>query len=490
MKWIRRSLLSVMVLFSCLLRGQEMPGLVNGNYQSVSSVWLNPSAPLHGKPWLDVQIAALGLFVDNTAFYIPGNDFAWYKLLSSSYTLPKYGKYERPYVVSEGKKLHQAFLMERFQLPGFQYVDHDYSLGFQWSVRAALSGRRLPYEAMNFAYFDLGYPPQQYIEYTDYDITAAAMNWVEIGVNYGRTVRYRRFTIVNAGASLKRVLATSGAYLDIDKVKYLVHNDSTVDFRSLDAEFGVAAPLDYNTNEYSSALGPFVGSGFSLDLGVTLVRTLHEIKRMNTNNRPCDWRFIPYKYRLGFSLMDFGWASFGTNAQVHAFENVAHFWDRIDTIEFSNIHAAFRDLSLRFYGDSLKSLKANSFSMGLPAAVSLQFDYFLRGHWYLNATWVQGIPTLASQQVHRSPWLAITPRYESELFEFSLPVSFYDYRQPRLGLAFRILGVSFGTDKLGTLLGMGDFYGMDIYLSFRFSLLKGFCPKSKDHSPCGSLDFE
>lgn len=210
---------------------------------------------------------------------------------------------------------------------------------------------------------------------------------------------------------------------------------------------------------------------------------------MNSDDPPCDWRFIPYDYRLGISITDWGYASFSDNAQVHTLDNVRHYWDRIDTIGFTTINEALHEISTRFYGDPNRSLSANSFSMGLPAALSVQFDYHLRDNWYLNSTWVQGIPAPAGQQVRRTPWLAITPRYETDYFELNIPVSIYDYRVPRLGLSFRIMGLTIGTDKLGTLLGMGDFYGADVYLSARFSILKGHCPEPDDSTPCGRLDF-
>lgn len=479
----------LIVILVCRLEGQEIPGMVNGNYQAVNSVLLNPSAPLHGKPWLDVNILGLALYGENTAFYIPGENFSWYDLLNPNYELAKFGKYERPYLLNSGPKLYNFYALERLQLPGFQYIDHNYSFGLQLSVRSALSGRRIPHEMLKFAYYDLGYPPQQFIEYTDYDINGAALNWAEIGLNYGRTIRYERFTIINAGITLKRILATGGAYVHIDNIRYMVENDSTTDIRNLNAEFGLSAPIDYNTNQYDSDLGPFTGSGFGLDLGITYIRTSREIKRMNSDDPPCDWRFIPYDYRLGISIIDWGYASFNDNAQVHTLDNVSHYWDRIDTIGFTTINEALHEISTRFYGDPNRSLSANSFSMGLPAALSVQFDYHLRNNWYINSTWVQGIPAPAGHQVRRTPWLAITPRYETDYFELNIPVSIYDYRSPRLGLSFRIMGLTIGTDKLGTLLGMGDFYGLDVYLSARFSILKGHCPKPDDSTPCGRLDF-
>ena len=78
--------------------------------------------------------------------------------------------------------------------------------------------------------------------------------------------------------------------------------------------------------------------------------------------------------------------------------------------------------------------------------------------------------------MRRPALIAITPRYETRLFEINLPVSLYDFRDPAIGLAVRIYSLVIGTEKLGTFLNLTDVRGMDVY----FSLGININPKKKE----------
>jgi hypothetical protein len=79
----------------------------------------------------------------------------------------------------------------------------------------------------------------------------------------------------------------------------------------------------------------------------------------------------------------------------------------------------------------------------------------------------------------RTPWrpaqLAVVPRYENRFVGVSLPVSLFNYEDPRIGVAVRFYTMTIGTDRLGSLLGISNFNGMDFYFSFRFNIGKGAC---------------
>ena len=210
----------------------------------------------------------------------------------------------------------------------------------------------------------------------------------------------------------------------------------------------------------------------------------------NKVDRPCEMRYVPYDFRLGLSLLDVGILSFNTNAEVHSYDNIQYYWNRIDSLGYDNLQYALNDISRRFYGNPEASLKAESFSMMLPAAFSAQLDYHLRDEWFLNGYAVLALPV---SPVKRPNLLYVSPRYETEKFEAGMPVSFYNFTQPRIGLYGRLYGFTVGTDKLGTFLGLNDFYGMDFYFSIRLGIplwIKGRCPAEKLEYPCERLHFQ
>lgn len=74
-----------------------------------------------------------------------------------------------------------------------------------------------------------------------------------------------------------------------------------------------------------------------------------------------------------------------------------------------------KTLSTVFYqGDSSASQTGNHFRMALPTAISLQGDYRLQDHVYINATIVKGLGHGDRQGVVQPDLYAVTPRYESQ----------------------------------------------------------------------------
>jgi hypothetical protein len=124
----------------------------------------------------------------------------------------------------------------------------------------------------------------------------------------------------------------------------------------------------------------------------------------------------------------------------------------------------------------------------MPMAVSLQFDYHFKKHknLYIGAIWVQ--PVRFNMHTMRRPaQIAVIPRYETKNIEVSVPISLYEYRYPRIGLAARFSVLTIGTEKLGTYLGLGDLNGLDIYASIKINIGKGSCKKNE---PIECLNYE
>ena len=80
-----------------ITNGQEMWGVVNGNYAGINSTLVNPSSMLHSKLYLDINLATVDLFFENNAFYIHKEDYKPMAFLRSDVNLPEYGKDDLPF---------------------------------------------------------------------------------------------------------------------------------------------------------------------------------------------------------------------------------------------------------------------------------------------------------------------------------------------------------------------------------------------------------
>jgi hypothetical protein len=339
----------------------------------------------------------------------------------------------------------------------------------------------------NFFYLGLNYRPQQNINYIDNrPFSGAAMSWAELGLSYAYTFYARAYDRISAGITIKRLFGLTGITAKVRQIDYVVIDDSTLNIKNLDADLGVALPMNYNVNEAN--LNPmFKGGGFGFDVGITYQR-LSRYHQESYFSTLCAQPYEDYLYRIGVALIDIGAVQFKNNAVKMLIDNRSSYWDNVTNIKFNNINQLLDTISYKFYGDTTSAYVGDKFTLWLPSALSIQFDYHLRKNIYINTSLIYGF-NIGSNSLSRPAELSITPRYETKWFEANLPVSLYDWSLARIGLSLRFYWLTIGTDKIGGFLNLANFTGLDFYFSLKFAFDKGSC-RSKGPKGCGNQEFQ
>ncbi len=462
-----------------------MWGIVNSNYAGSAGLTINPSSLVNSKLYMDIHLLSGDIFVENNYMYIHREDYKLFEILRGN--TPTYGKNNNTFDRFINTELKNAYMNIRMQGPSFMLVKGDHAFAFYTAFRSILSLRRMPYEIPNFLYEGLEYSPQHNINYKDYNFNMTNMEWAEFGLTYSRVLYKRGLDRLTGGITLKYLSGFAGGYLSAREIDYVVLDDSTINIHNLDAEIGYSIPVDYQDNDANLSDPFFKGKGFGVDIGVTFSRT-KRVAESRTYSKLCRQSYPDYYYKIGFSLMDIGAIKFSDNAQKQKFDNTSAYLDRLDTLNYYNLNQITEYLSSMFYGDPDASLEGNSISIVLPSAFSAQFDYQFIPDWYVNATAILPL-RLGKTWIQRPYQLSITPRYENWLYEVSLPVSLYDMRYPRIGLAARFAFLTIGTDKLGGFFGLSDFTGMDIYFSVKINFTKGRCPFTGRSTHCYNAEY-
>ena len=468
---------------------QEMLGTTLGNYSGVNSVQLNPSALHNSKTYLDIQLTGLDLFFENNALYMSKSDYRFTNFFKPGYELPMHIEYDsvelRPFYRYDNTRNKDVFVNARLNGPGAMLIWNHHAFALTTSFRSVSSLHNIPYDLANFAYLGLNYQPQQNINYADNkQFTVSAMAWGEVGLSYAYTFNSRGIHRWSAGISVKRLLGVGGMYLASRQLDYVVTNDTSIRFNNLDADIGLALPVNYDVNQVN--LDPlFKGGGFGFDIGVTYQR-LTRWQQNGYYNSLCAQPYEDYIYRIGVALIDIGGIRFNNNAVKMKIDNRSSYWEGITKMNFRNINQLLDTISYKFYGDKTSAYTGDKFLLWLPSALSVQFDYHFRKAWYVNASLIYGFP-LAKGSLARPAEFSITPRYETRMFEVSMPISLYDWSLARIGLAMRIYGVTIGTEKIGGYLHMSNFTGLDFYCSVKLFFNKGVC-RNKGPAHCGSME--
>jgi len=273
----------------------------------------------------------------------------------------------------------------------------------------------------------------------------------------------------------------------VANIDYMVLNKDTAIVYNLNAESGYSLPVDYRTNEFTRT-PVFRGGGFGFDIGITYKKTIKGQQNI-LYSEICAKPFLPYRYKIGVSVIDIGRITFKKNAQKLVFDNVSTFWPDISDFNSQNIDTAIRQLSQKFYGNPDKLLQGDRISIGLPSALSVQIDVHYTGNWYVNGTLIYPL-RIYSISLIRPAQLSITPRYETNFFEVNFPISLYDFSKPRIGISARLGIFTVGTDKLGGFFHYNDFTGMDVYFSVKIGFIKGLCKNKGDKSSCSQSEYK
>lgn len=484
---LTKRIIAFTALFTMLLApagAQEMWGIVNSNFAGSNGTRLNPSSISTSKLYQDVNILTADIFADNNYLYIHGGDYSVGKLWNNEF--PVYEPEGNNFDWYRKNDLKNVYLQIYGKGPSFFQTRGRHSFALHTGMRVLSSVRNVSYDIANFGYNSLDYVPQHNIRYNNFDLYMNAMGFMEVGATYSYGLYKSGFDDLAAGITVKALFGYSGGYAYVNNIDYIVLNDSTANVLNLDAEAGFSIPIDYDNNDYPDGSGTIKGNGAGIDLGFTYQRKVRSFVSRRYN-KLCQQRYVDYIYKLGVSLIDVGYVRFNKNTEVHAFEDVSRYWYNVDTISYYNMNALTEDFSRVFYGTPDASYRGDAMSIWLPMAFSVQFDYHYVRNWYVNATFIHPV-IINKSTVHRPTQIAVTPRFETPEFEAALPVSLYDWKYPRIGLALRYHILTVGTDRLGTFFGFTDLTGADIYFSVKINFSRGRC-HLKRFIPCENDEY-
>jgi len=457
MRLINRSGAALLWLMIAILPARTMAqyelGIANSQYSGIRGTLLNPAAGAETKFKWDLNIASAGVLFDNNFLYIPKGAVPAFGFKSIIKGIIHTDKFVTYYDKNQPGKQYNVTLSAELLGPSIQWaLPNGQSVGFHIANRISANVRNIPGATAQNAFDYLRSPALWDTTFSDQSTRVNGMNWLEYGFHYSAVLFDDGTDRWSAGITLKYLQGIAAAYATNTHLAYRIEDSTNLHF-SGSVDYG---RTDYDSYRHIGGYGDLNhGHGFGADIGVQFAHA--------------------DQYRIGFSVMDIGGIRFDRKAAAfHLQSPDANFSNWGQLVLHSNI-AVDRTLSAVFYnGDSGRSLVGNGFTMKLPTALSLQGDLKLQDHYYLNATIVKGLghgdrPGGIAPDVY-----SITPRYESEWWDVSVPFSllYYGIWRPRIGLAARAGYVFFGGDAPASLLALGRLRGTDFYVGVRYFVLK------------------
>lgn len=465
---------------------QETLGIINSGYSGITGSVINPAIPVTSPFYIDVNLVSVDIFAENNYLYIAKEDYRFRNFFSKNPQFPTHGPDNQVAYDNYTTEDKKVYANVRMLGPSFSINVGRHSFGFITGARAVSSTKNVPYEIAKFIYTQLEFEPQYDINYIDnHDMYNAEMGWFETGFNYSFIFKQQSYDQWAAGITIKDLRGYAGGYLNTDNINYTVLDKDTLIVNNLYANAGYSLPIDYQSNDYMK--DPlFRGKGVGFDIGIIYQKKKKYIQRENVS-KLCSQRYVPYHYKIGVSLLDIGRIKFTENAQKLFFNDVSTYWPNLSNTSYTNVNDLTQLLSNQFYGNPNQLVTGSEIKIALPTAVSIQADVNYYKNWFINGTIVYPLQ-FSNAGIIRPVLFAVTPRYETRQFEVSLPISLYDWTDPRIGLSARYRGFFIGTEKLSGYFHYQDFTGIDFYAGLKFSLKKGNC-RNKPGDACGNDEY-
>ena len=462
-------------------QAQQWLGISGSNYAGTHSIYNNPANVADSRYKLYANLAANDFFMANN--YVGYNaPYSVFKLLTNSAAQEYRNRsnviiFKNSYydINADGEPFH-LHVSNDLRGPSLLYtINEKRSIALLSRVRTIVNFTDVPLPLANL--IRLG-TDTLFLKNQNFGASNTALNvnsYAELGVAYGQVLKDEDEEFIKVGVTLKRVVGMYNAHLNIEEANYNISNDPSEPQKQILTIDKLKATYGYTTeNAFSDAkLSPSwlfgnqsAGSGWGVDVGIVYEYrpNIRKYAYRQKGVQQLDPSKNKYEYRIGVSIVDIGGINYNNPFYARNWEvdvNDKNFKSD-DVSEIKGLDDTFERINQVVGLTDDKS--SNRFSVGLPTAFQINFDYHLRDNFYVNSVWVQGLKGKNTLSMQMPSSLSVTPRWEGKWIEVGVPFALLDnYHSFTFGIGFRLGPLFFGTDNLGSIFGISRPRGTDLY---------------------------
>jgi Family of unknown function (DUF5723) len=464
---------------------QHWLGYSSSNFAGTNSLFLNPAAVVDSRFKLYVNLAGNDFFTVNN--YITYN--APYSILGLlTNTVSNKYRSERGLIIwkdsyyaetlnGKPKHLHAGGDVRGPSLM-YSFKNRKYAIGLTTRGRYQLDMTNVSEETARVIRYGTDPIELQNVPFKNQSAMLTNNGFLEMGLTFGAVLKDDDEDFWKVGISVKRLVGLTNTHASLFDTDYTivpvpnVPDREIIEAERLNGYYGYTTDEGLNFKPTPSWLfgSAPAGSGWGFDLGVVYEYRpdIHGFM-MNMGKpgrRASDPNQNKYKYRISAAITDIGVIQYKNSDLVRQIdvnrENITFSYASFDAQ--NTISKATKALNYTLSVRAYENQKA--FTIGLPTAFNVSFDYLLKKNWYVNTRVVQRLGSYDNINVKAQSVLAVTPRYERKWFEVAVPVSIFDnYSNFAVGLGARLGPLVVGSDNLGGLLSIGKPRGLDFYFN-------------------------
>ncbi|MGI9543289.1 MAG: DUF5723 family protein, partial [Cyclobacteriaceae bacterium] len=451
-------------------KAQQYLGISNSNFSGTHGLHMNPAMAADSRHVLYVNLAG-------SDFYAANSYATWRGPKSFLKFIIDNDPFEEN-IIDPQNSNKKSLLDSGFDVRGPSFMvrlSPTSAVGLTSRVRAAFQLNNVSRDIGEVIRTGLDNFDLQNVPFTDGTFSLNSNLYTEVGITFGSVLLQEGDHFLKAGITAKRVWGGYSWHFINQSLDYeitaqgnreslIINNISGSYGFSRNVAIGDLFPWDFIFDNKD-------GSGWGADLGLIYeYRPDLEQYRKNINGLlMLDPKKNKYKFRAGLSLLDLGRIKYdgpGTESyNIDASNKI------LTDTDFNNLD----EDPVEIINDVLDlNNPIGSFNSGLPTALAFNFDYQFHQRFYTTFTALQDLRSADAVAMHQNSLVAVTPRFETKWFEFSMPLSLQNrHRNFAVGAALRAGPLVIGSDNLGGLLDIGDVYGADFYAYLSVPIFKG-----------------
>ena len=464
--------LTFMVCSSIILSAQNGLGLKIGDYNSPYSYSLNPALSF-GNPSQRIYInwwgAAVNLENNFMQYNAPFRLGAW-----TSEDYPKEYQdingnlsFEQDWLpVNTSKEVFRLNYLSEVYGPSFWVPVGDigvFGFGMKEVSGFSVNGLNGTFGGiLRYGQSDLNKNAGKTINQDEFSINTE--KYQEFVFNWAGYAPHDGENVFKWGLSGKILVGMGMAHLGSDNLNFRVSNDAqSIDINQFNGRLYRSAigNLSTLTNPMGMSFDFIEGVGLGMDLGM-----VYEHRPMGGRDKRwgsawskpdgfCKYeRRQKYDWKFGVSLTDIGFVNYeGNSSEIVSTSNQN--WGVNPNILQSIQNSSNEDRLASIENTLFQSLGAvdqdffNSINSFTPAALNVQWDQYMGGKLHVGAYWTQNLKRRNSVGLRRASYLSVSPRWQTENFEYGFPVTLAnDYTTLHVGAYARFGPVIIGSDNL------------------------------------------
>jgi len=456
---------SLIIIFSlivvCQLTSQRSFGFYGDQYAGYEQIHANPALSQRSAHRWDLSLGGIHAF--------GYSDFAFIRktsLLSLNSTVNDIQVIEAQSAIPEtndipllifdedrGRKI--ASFHGRLLGPAIRLNAGEFSIGVGMSVRGHVSSFDIP---ENLGTYELNESIQtEIINITE--AQASFASWTETSLNISKSMGPSSFGI---SIKLNQTSGLSGYINNNANVNYDFVNDNiSIPESGLDLNYAI----DFAGIEEPS-FSPFAGE---LSLGIDL-----------------GYFYSADQFSVGISILDLG-TLHNSDIGVSVLSNTSGDFN-INLDDYQAITDP-TEFETQILNDLPIINSSEHLHVGLPTSLHIQGDWKYDENFHVSGSLFFRTP-IYENSLKADNGIHIVPRYESEWISVFMPVTVYEFKKPRVGLAARLGFLTIGSEQLGSVLFQQDFRGSDIYMKLSFFPFWGESDRrSSKNSKLGCYEF-